>query len=66
MIIIIMSVIRGRKFLGVRFTCCSAYNRIYINRKGTAYEGACPKCGRRVRIAIDPKKGSSARFFNAY
>jgi len=60
-----MSAIKGRKYLGVKFNCCNVYNRIYINRQGTAYEGFCPKCGRRVKVDIDPRQGTSARFFEA-
>jgi PHP family Zn ribbon phosphoesterase len=61
-----MTVQQNRKFLGVHFHCCSVYTRVYINRDQTAYEGACPKCGRRVKIPIDPRKGTSTRFFDAY
>jgi PHP family Zn ribbon phosphoesterase len=49
--------------LGIKFNCCSVYNRIYINRAGTHYEGACPKCGRKIKIGIDPGRGVSSRFF---
>ena len=58
-----MSGMRGRKFLGVMFNCCRAYGRIYINKEGTHYQGACPKCGKRVRVRIDPRTGINARFF---
>ena len=53
----------GRKFLGVKFNCCQVYYRIYINRAGTHYEGACPKCGRRIKVKIDPRSGTNNRFF---
>ena len=55
-----------RKFLGLRFHCCGTYTRAYKNRRGDAYVGHCPRCGRSVKIGIDPKKGSNARFFDVY
>jgi hypothetical protein len=54
----------GRRFVGIHFTCCDVYTRIYVNRDATAYEGNCPKCARRVRLRIGPG-GTSARFFTA-
>ena len=53
-----------RKFVGVQFKCCDVYTRIYINRDETAYEGNCPKCAKRVRLAIGPG-GTNSRFFTA-
>ena len=53
-----------RRFVGVHFTCCDVYSRIYINRDETAYEGNCPKCAKRVRLQIGPG-GTDARFFTA-
>jgi len=55
-----------RPFLGVNFKCCGVYARIYKNPKGDAYEGRCPRCGRPVRIPIDPEKGTRHRFFDAH
>jgi hypothetical protein len=55
----------GRPFVGVRFGCCDVYNRVYVNRSGSAYWGACPRCGRRVELKIAPY-GSDSRFFTAY
>jgi len=54
----------GRRFVGVQFTCCDIYSRVYINRDETAYEGNCPKCAKRVRLTIGPG-GTDARFFTA-
>ena len=53
-----------RRWIGVRFECCSVYSRVYINKEATAYEGRCPKCGRKVEVRIDPH-GTDARFFVA-
>jgi len=56
---------KNRPFVGIMFECCGVYQRVYMNREGTAYEGACPKCGRRATIKIDPS-GTNCRFFRAY
>lgn len=53
-----------RKFLGIHFSCCNVYVRIYKNKDKTAYEGRCPRCGRKVTVAIG-KQGTSSRFFIA-
>ena len=41
-----------RPFLGVLFECCRIYGRIYRNRSETAYEGACPRCGKKVFVPV--------------
>jgi hypothetical protein len=53
-----------RRFVGVTFTCCDVYSRVYINRDQTAYEGNCPKCAKRIRLEIAPG-GTDSRFFTA-
>lgn len=56
---------RGKKkFLGIRFECCSVYARIYLREDGTAYEGRCPRCLRPLRIRVGAH-GKNARFFRA-
>jgi hypothetical protein len=53
-----------RKFLGIHFKCCNVYIRIYRNKEETAYEGRCPRCGKKVRVPIGGE-GTSSRFFTA-
>jgi hypothetical protein len=55
---------RAKPFLGVHFTCCDVYSRVYPNRDGTAYVGHCPKCAKRVQFKVGPG-GTDTRFFTA-
>jgi hypothetical protein len=54
----------GRPFVGIHFTCCDVYTRVYVNKDSTAYEGNCPKCAKRVRLTIGAG-GTNSRFFTA-
>ncbi len=54
----------ARPFISIHFRCCKQYARVYRNRSGTAYEGACPRCAAPVRASIGPG-GTSRRFFEA-
>lgn len=56
---------KGNPFLGIHFVDCHVYGRVYRNREGTHYEGACPKCRRSVKIRIGPS-GSTTRSFKAF
>jgi hypothetical protein len=56
--------LRARRWVGIHFDCCSVYTRVYRNAEGTAYHGACPRCGRPVTLRVGPD-GTDARFFVA-
>jgi len=45
---------KTRPYLGMHFKCCNVYVRIYLNRRGTAYFGHCPKCMRAVSVRAVP------------
>ncbi|TWT86761.1 hypothetical protein Mal64_35910 [Pseudobythopirellula maris] len=51
-------------FVGVHFTCCDIYARVYRNHKQDAYAGNCPKCAKPIRLKIGAG-GTSSRFFTA-
>jgi hypothetical protein len=54
-----------RPFIGMHFTCCNVYTRIYLNKAGNAFVGWCPRCGKKkAEVRVSPSGGKS-RFFNA-
>ena len=59
------STTRSRPWLAVHWKCCHVYSRVYRDRKGIAYTGTCPRCGKPVRIPIGPD-GTDCRFFEAF
>jgi hypothetical protein len=54
-----------QRFVGIHFACCDIYVRVYLNRAGTAYQGHCPRCSKRVELKVGPH-GTHERFFRAY
>lgn len=56
--------VKCNPYISVFFRCCRTYARIYVNAKGTAYAGHCPKCCRKVEILISPD-GVEDRIFEA-
>ena len=56
--------VASRPWLAVHWRCCNAYSRIYRDRSGAHYQGACPHCRRWVTARIGPD-GTPARFFEA-
>ena len=54
----------ARAWIAVKWTCCSAYSRIYKHRDGDRYEGRCPKCMKLATAKVGPG-GTNRRFFEA-
>ena len=54
--------VNPRPFLKALFNCCRVYHRIYRHADGDRYDGACPKCGKRVRFVVGPG-GTTSRSF---
>jgi hypothetical protein len=54
----------ARRWIGVRFDCCSVYQRIYKSKDGLSYRGRCPRCLREVHVRVGPG-GTDTRFFTA-
>jgi len=52
----------ARPFLRAFFACCNVYQRIYRNPDSDRYDGACPRCGKRVRFIVGPD-GTNCRSF---
>lgn len=55
----------AKPWLGILFTCCGVYARIYKNHAGRKYVGRCPKCGAPLEVRVGPG-GTHQRFFAAH
>ncbi|MBU1319347.1 MAG: endonuclease Q family protein [candidate division Zixibacteria bacterium] len=55
---------QGRDFVGIHFTCCNVYIRVYKSKQGDRYVGFCPKCGKKVKLVVG-SDGVNDRFFTA-
>jgi hypothetical protein len=55
---------RPRPFVGILFTCCQVYVRIYLNKAETAYVGHCPRCAAKLELRV-ASHGRPERFFSA-
>ena len=51
-----------RPWLGVRFVCSGAYQRVYRSKDGSSYVARCPKCGHSLRFTVGDG-GRSERFY---
>ena len=52
-----------RPWLGVRFTCAGAYQRVYRDVHQGVYVARCPKCAKSIRFRVG-QGGTNQRFFN--
>lgn len=57
-----MSPDKARPYLGINFSCCGVYARIYKTARGDAYAGHCPRCLKPIRVPIGPG-GTNQRIF---
>lgn len=55
---------KTRPHIGILFKCCHIYSRIYLNKRGNAFVGWCPKCAARLEVKVSPT-GSKQKFFAA-
>ncbi len=55
----------NRPYIGIRFDCCSVYQRIYREPDEQIYAGRCPKCLKMVRVEVDPQNGKAVKFLRA-
>ncbi|HOQ89903.1 MAG TPA: hypothetical protein PLO53_10600 [Candidatus Hydrogenedentes bacterium] len=54
----------ARPWLGIYFSCCRVYARIFLNPNRDTFTAHCPRCARPLRIRITPD-GCTDRFWIA-
>ncbi|MEX0876789.1 MAG: hypothetical protein WD114_04955 [Phycisphaerales bacterium] len=52
-----------RPWLGIRFVCAGAYQRVYRSADASRYMARCPKCGKSITFRVG-QGGSNQRFFD--
>ncbi len=52
---------KPRPFVGVYFSCCNAYRRLYVEPEKKEYRLACPKC-RRWAVFVADRNAPPGRF----
>ena len=53
-----------QNFVGIIYSCCKIYGRVYLPPGKAVVFGFCPKCGARTEIHQSPT-GSTNLFFTA-
>jgi len=53
----------ARPWLGIKFTCAGAYQRIYRSADGEKYLARCPRCGKSIIFRVGDG-GTNQRFFD--
>ncbi|KAA0216658.1 MAG: hypothetical protein DYG94_08910 [Leptolyngbya sp. PLA3] len=51
-----------RPWIGVRFVCAGAYQRVFRDADGSGYLARCPVCSKCLRFKVAPG-GSKERFY---
>ncbi len=54
-----------RPFISLMFDCCRVYNRLYLTKDESAFQGRCPKCLKQVTMPIS-EEGSTRRLFTVH
>ncbi len=52
-----------RPWLGIRFACAGAYQRVYRSADGTLYMARCPRCAKSINFRVG-EGGTPQRFFD--
>jgi hypothetical protein len=55
---------QGRPWIGVLFTCCGIYSRLYRQPAVLEYRGRCPRCLRELHVPVG-EGGTTNRILRA-